>query len=287
MNLTSHNAMKTRNPGEVWDEWFEGLVQAFSNLEQVDAAALGGSRAKGSFDPSSDYDLYIYLNEELPVDVRRNLLESFCSYMEINNQFWETEDDCTLKNGIDIDIIYRSLSDIKDQVLQVKNGLAYNGYTTCLWDNLITSQVLFDKSGNLSALCKDLDIPYPQTLQRNIVTKNLRLLSGNLPSYDKQIKKAISRSDLPSISHRTAAFLESYFDILFAMNGMLHPGEKRMMEKLKNAEILPEDFEENLNTLFKSQYTDSKLFLETLDGIVRNMHKLAVKEGYIPDRKTK
>ena len=29
--------------------------------------------------------------------------------MEIGNQFWELEDDCVLKNGIEIELIYRSL----------------------------------------------------------------------------------------------------------------------------------------------------------------------------------
>ena len=72
-----------------------------------------------------------------------------------------------------------------------------------------------------------------------------------MPAYSSQILKASARNDRVSIVHRTAAFLESYFDIIFAVNKKTHPGEKRLMELCrKNCRILPNRFEENLNQLF-------------------------------------
>ena len=35
----------------------------------------------------------------------------------------------------------------------------------------------------------------------------MKMLSGMLPSFDKQIKKAIDRNDFVSVNHRTAAFV--------------------------------------------------------------------------------
>ena len=43
--------------------------------------------------------------------------------------------------------------------------------------------------------------------------------------YLKQINAAIFRQDPVSFNHRVAAWLSSYFDILFAINGQFHPGK--------------------------------------------------------------
>ena len=56
----------------------------------------------------------------------------------------------------------------------------------------------------------------------------MKLLSGMLPSFDSQIEKAENRKDFVSVNHRVTEFLASYFDIIFALNEMTHPGEKRM-----------------------------------------------------------
>ena len=79
-----------------------------------------------------------------------------------------------------------------------------------------------------------------------IIANNLKLLSGMLPSFDTQIKKAEMRDDLVSVNHRVTEFLASYFDILFALNEMTHPGEKRMQSICRTeCKILPNNFEEN------------------------------------------
>ena len=85
------------------------LFDDLSSLDQVEAIALGGSRSGKNFDEKSDYDVYVYITSEIDDDVRRNILDRYCSYMEIGNRYWELEDNCVLKNGVDIDIIYRSI----------------------------------------------------------------------------------------------------------------------------------------------------------------------------------
>ena len=242
---------------------FEELVQ----LPQVEAIALGGSRATGRNDEKSDYDVYVYITDSIPRQNRRQILEKYCQYMEIGNTFWELEDDVTLKDGIDMDIIYRNLWDFEKTVASVvAEGIAWNGYTTCMWHNLITSRVVADKNGHLTRLQEQYRIPYPEKLKKNIIANNLKLLSGMLPSFDTQIQKAALRGDLVSVNHRVAEFLASYFDILFALNEMPHPGEKRM-QSICSAEcrILPENFDENLNKLFAG------MFREDISPVIRDM----------------
>ena len=62
--------------------------------------------------------------------------------MEIGNQFWELEDDCVLNNGIEIELIYRSLDEFdKDLQAVVLEHQAQNSYTTCMWYNLLNSRL--------------------------------------------------------------------------------------------------------------------------------------------------
>ena len=115
-------------------------------------------------------------------------------------------------------------------------------------------------------------MPYPKELKNNIIEKNMSLLSGLLPSYDGQINKAVNRGDLVSINHRTAAFMESYFDVLFALNECTHPGEKRLISLAKkNCRILPENFEENINKLFADLFSSPKAVAEDLVAIVEEL----------------
>lgn len=243
------------------------LFEEFGILSQVEAIALGGSRATGRNDEKSDYDVYIYITGSIDENQRRMILNQYCQYMEIGNTFWELEDDVTLRNGIDMDIIYRNLDDFEKTISSVvMDCVPWNGYTTCMWHNLLTCQILLDKNGKLRTLQEKYRIPYPQKLKENIVLNNLKLLSGMLPSFDLQIQKAEKRGDLVSVNHRVAEFLASYFDIIFAVNEMPHPGEKRMQHICsEECGILPENFDANLDRLFAG------MFRENISPVIQDM----------------
>ena len=252
------------------------LFEELGGLSQVEAIALGGSRATGRSDAKSDSDVYVYISDRIDEEVRRNILNKYCSYMEIGNSFWELEDDVTLLDGIDMDIIYRNIGEFEAMVSSVvTDGISWNGYTTCMWHNLITSKIVLDKGGNLKTLQEKYKIPYPKRLKENIIANNLKLLSGMLPSFDGQIKKAEKRGDLVSVNHRVTEFLASYFDVIFALNEMTHPGEKRMQSICsKECKILPDKFDENLNRLFQGMFREE--IYPVICDMVEEIRKIAL-----------
>ena len=233
------------------------LFIELATIPEIEAIALGGSRATGKYDEKSDYDVYIYTTGNIDEEVRRNILSKYCKYMEISNTFWELEDDVTLSDGIDMDIIYRNLNDFDNMLNSiVLECNAWNCYTTCMWHNLKTCKIIIDKTGNLTKVQQKYNIPYPKQLKANIIANGLNLLSGMLPSFDKQIIKAIERKDLVSVNHRVTEFLATYFDVIFALNEMTHPGEKRMQSICSNeCKILPNNFDLNLHRLFDKMFT--------------------------------
>lgn len=254
----------------------EKILEQFKKLENVDAIALGGSRAGTNYDEKSDYDIYVYINSPISVDIRNDIYKNYAKIIEVKNQYWEEEDNIVLNDDIPADIIYRNLNDFINDVKSVAvDCIPHNSYTTCMWHNLINSKIIYDKNGNLEQAKKELSIPYPDQLSKNIVERNHNLLNLALPNYYDQIKKATKRGDLVSINHRTAEFLASYFDLIFALNKKTHPGEKRLVKlAIANCEKLPAHFEENLNELFKAMFSDSATLLKVLDQIIFELEKI-------------
>lgn len=254
----------------------DALLRDLSSLPQVQAIALGGSRAGDVFDAASDYDVYLYCTAPFPKEERRAILSRYCTVMELGNHFWEYEDNCILQNGIPIDILYRNLTDFTHGVAAVvEQYQASNGYTTCMWHNLLTCRILYDRDDLLTAAKARFDVPYPPQLRQNIIERNMRLLSDALPAYQLQLAKAIHRGDQVSIGHRTAAFMESYFDILFALNSLTHPGEKRLVSLCKErCTLLPERFEENIQQLYADLFTHPDKAEEDIDRIVQALKRI-------------
>lgn len=255
------------------------LLEELSLCPETSAVAVGGSRATGRADEKSDYDIYVYVEKEIPEEKRRRILEKYCSTMEIGNHYWEAEDNCTLKDGVDIDLIYRNRKEFEREIAAVVEQFrASCGYTTCMWHNLATCRIVYDRDGELEAMKKRFDVPCPEELRDEIIRKNRALLSGVLPSYDAQIRKAWARRDLVSVNHRTTEFLASYFDIIFAMNGRTHPGEKRLVTLCKEScENLPDRFEENLERLFTVMYNPDGEVNDVIARMVAELDRALLK----------
>lgn len=236
-------------------QWLDHIIQEFAKHEEVDAILLAGSHTNGTQDPTSDYDLYIYTTAELPVERRAPIILPLASYAELDNRYWETEDDFIAKDGTPVEIIYRSAAWLDGHLHDLLvNHAASVGYTTCFWSNLLSSRILFDRNGSLAALQAKYRIPYPAELKRNIIAKNHPLLRAKMPAYSHQIEKALKRQDLVSVNHRVAALLASYFDILFAVNELPHPGEKKLVRfATERCVKLPQHFAHDLEAVLTTQ----------------------------------
>ena len=258
----------------------EKVIKAFEKLEEVEAMLLGGSRATGTEDEKSDYDIYVYLNKPLAEEKRREILDQYCSYMEYSNEFWELEDDGTLNNGIDLELIYRDYSFFDEIIEGMKNKNVGNGYSSCFYDNLMNSVVLFDKSGKIKEKQENnvglIDDEYVQA----VIDKNYPLVYRDMPAMYHQVKKAMERNDRNSVVHRLAEYFAIYYDILFALNKASHPGEKRLVELASTMDHIPENFKEKVNIVFLNMFSNSEKAIKTLYTLSMDIEKLIVDLGY-------
>lgn len=225
------------------------LIEELKAQDGLDALVLAGSRTGLGSDALSDWDIYLYAEKPLALEVRREIARRYATKAEVGNDYFGEGDELLLKDGVYADLMYRSLSWAEDEVRRVWIDChARVGYTTAFIHNLKTSKILFDPYHRFSALQERLATPYPEALVQDIIAKNHPLLRSKLTaSYYEQIEHALDRHDLISVAHRTSALLASYFDVLFAFNRQTHPGEKRLVEWAKHTcTRLPRDFEEDV-----------------------------------------
>lgn len=258
------------------------LVAGLAGCSWVQAVALGGSRATGSGDAGSDFDVYVYADGSPDLADRRRLMAATCLRVELDNRYWETEDDAVLRplpgaRPVPVDVIYRSLPWLEQHLDGLLDRLETSvGYSTCLWHNLRTCRILFDRSGDLGRLQDRARQPWPAGLAGAIVAKNLPLLDRALPNYRDQILKAAARQDLVAVQHRTAAWLASYFDVVFAGLGLTHPGEKRLVQHLaghgaSTGASLPDQLEADVAALLAATCSEPGLLAACLDNLLGNL----------------
>ncbi len=210
------------------------LAGHFSQFPTVEAIALGGSQVQGVTDPGSDIDLYVYTTSTIPLSARQALVESAgAARANLDLQFWDPGDQWfDAGTGIEVDVMYWEPAWIEGQLERLwRQHQASLGYSTCFWHTIRHSRTLYDRRGWLKALQEKSRQPYPEGLRSAIIAKNHAVLRRVIPSYAHQIEKAVRRADAVSVNHRVSALLASYFDVLFALNHVLHPGEKRLIRQ--------------------------------------------------------
>ena len=120
---------------------------------------------------------------------------------------------------------------------------------------------------------------YPEELCMNIIKKNMDILSGDGSStFLKQAELAYKRSDIVSQNHRLSAILASYFDVLFAYNRALHPGEKKLQGYAHLlCHALPDSFDSNLETAIRSVGTEE--YIPAIRSLIRNLSALLERQA--------
>jgi predicted nucleotidyltransferase len=262
------------------------VTAAFAALPEVVAVALAGSGVTGATDDQSDIDLYVYAGAPVAIADRVAIATSFAARPEVGNDFWEPGDEwIDAQTGRQVDVMYRTPLWIEEQLERVLvRHEASVSYSTCFWHNVLHSTPLFDRSGWYRDLQAAAMRPYPQPLQRAIIARNHPILRQALSSYLTQIDRAVWRGDSVSVQHRVTALLASYFDVLFAVNELPHPGEKRLLQlAATRCAKIPAEMEIQVNALLEtSARPASPAIITHIDALLDSLEDLLADEGLIP-----
>ncbi len=261
------------------------LAGMFAELPQVEAIALGGSQRSQISDARSDIDLYVYTRSDIPLPARQAIVDRAggATKADLGLTHWGPGDEwLDTATGIEVDIIYFEARWMEGQIQRVWcEHQASLGYTTCFCYTIRHSQIFFDPRGwfaGLQSLCQQ---QYPEPLRRNIIAFNHPILRAVIPSYFNQLEKAVKRGDMISINHRLAGLFASYFDVLFALNRQLHPGEKRLVElALARCEKLPINMASDITDILRISAAGEQGFLIKLAKFLDRLDQLLEQESF-------
>lgn len=256
-------------------ELFNKIISEYEKFDCVEAIAIGGSSAAKTSDSISDIDIYVFTTGSIPLEAREKIVKNISSKYEVGGEYFGSGDEYFVDElNVQFDVMFWDKNWFENIVenIWIKHYPS-NNYTTCFLYTLKNLQILFDRNNWLSVQKEKINTAFPEELKNNIIKRNMMLLKDKpFASYYEQIKKAVERKDIVSINHRISAFLASYFDIIFAKNELLHPGEKRLIKFAKsNCEILPAKFEENIEKLLVQPNQNT---LEILDEMVENLRNI-------------
>jgi hypothetical protein len=261
------------------------LTRRFSAFLEVEAVGVGGSLASGSADTHSDIDLYVFCHSVLPLSARQAITaEMKVTHANLNLTLWDIGDEWyDSATGIEVDVIYWSPDWIEAQLnrLWVQQQPSM-GYSTCFWTTMRNLRILFDRCGWLEKILVQTRQPYPEALRLAILEKNHSVLRHTIPSYTHQIEKVARRGDLVSLNHRVAALLASYFDVLFALNRVLHPGEKRLLNWAQSlCPLQPEHMAGEVEAVLRAA-ADTQTLPQRVHTLIDSLDELMLKEGFDP-----
>jgi hypothetical protein len=201
----------------------------------------------------------------------------------LNQAFWDVADAWVdARTHTEVEAVYWDTSWIErmlDRVL-IKHRPS-NGYSTAHWYTIRNSICLYDKAGWFAALQRRASQAYPEPLRQAIVAWNHQVLRGITASLVNQIRKAVKRHDLVSVNHRLAELLAGYFDIIFAVNRAVHPGEKRLLElAAEQCPRVPENMRVQVEKVLHAAASADETLVTLVNELMDGLDSLLLQEGF-------
>ena len=260
------------------------IVNEYKVLDDVLAITLSNSRNNEKKDFFYDIEIDIILKKEIDFSKREYILKKLSDTIETVQGKYGDKDIFILRNStVQVVISYLTVDKLENNLINVVEKYeAAEGDTTYLWKKVKNAFVAYDRNNVFKTLQDKYNVDYPDKLKLNIINKNYHLLKNSFFSYYNQIGKAISRGDIEGLNNKINKFLGSYFDIIFALNKVKHPGGKKVIDIINTkCHKKPVNIDENIDGLLESVTACDDSILEKIDNIIDELKKLLEEEKLI------
>ena len=223
------------------------IVPVLAEVRGIQAITLGGSRARGTANASSDYDLGLYFSAGQPLDTDRLLqaVRTLVDHPETAEVTpvggwgpWIVGGAWLEVDGRKVDLLYRNLDDVgrvidaccKGEITMDYQPGHPHGFCSAIWmGEVALCRPLADPGGTLAAL-KAKTSPYPKQLGEALIKR-----FHWEPSFAiDNAEIALARGEQTHIAGCAYRALACIAQVLFALNGRYLINEKGALQEAAN-----------------------------------------------------
>jgi hypothetical protein len=260
------------------------LIEDLKTVPGILAIVLGGSRARGSGDASSDTDLGIYYDPGSPLEVAT--LNQVAARHDDREQVglvtaiggwgpWINGGGWLRVGGSSVDLLYRDTSKVEaviDNCIAGHIEVAYQpghplGFLSSIYaGEIAVCQVIWDPAGWVTT-SKNRLIEYPEALRRELVRR-----FGFEAGFCLLIaEKPIRRADVSYVAGCVFRAVSCLLVVLFALNRQHWLNEKGALHLAGRFRIIPPGFCERVEAIWRSVIKDSDS-LATAMAMIRDLN---------------
>lgn len=253
-------------------ELYERVLLMMSLFEGVRAVGLTGSRTTGQADPFSDLDLLVLTNKVVPPgDVRLQQYKTLDAHSYIfDADIGAVRHDSLVSGGMGLDLYWCSQpaleTYLRDLTIVFSNDEA-------LAAALTTVEPAYDPAEVLARTKRQIPA-YPE--ERAVYRVRRCLQSAHLVfNVTRRLEIAAVRNDVIDFARTAHELLDKLVVGVFALNRRWYGGQNRLDAKVKDFNVLPDDFSIRLENirLYRDGYDDlaachdgvQNLYEETLE----------------------
>lgn len=225
------------------DPLLRRLTSALADVPRVQAIVLGGSRARGTAHPTSDYDIGLYCSNASPLDTDRlrTVMEEIADPAAVTvTEYgewgpWIVGGAWLSVEGRKVDLLYRSVENVERVMMDCQNGtvlMSYqpghpHGFCSAIWMGEIAyCQPLHDPRGVIAHL-KSIALPYPEALRRALI----RRFQWEILFSVENAELAAARNERTHVAGCLYRSLTCVAQVLFALNERYLINEKGALQE--------------------------------------------------------
>ncbi|WP_272420133.1 nucleotidyltransferase domain-containing protein [Polyangium jinanense] len=214
------------------------VVEALRAVENLSALVLGGSRARGTAGPKSDYDIGLYYEPNAPLQVEAlrsavaPLVDDPSSTVTQIGEWgpWINGGGWLSIGGVEVDLLYRDLGGVRAAIADARQGrfsMNYqtghpHGFCSTIWmGEVAICRPLLDPFGLIAEL-KSQTWPYPEALKDALITRFGWEVGFAIENAEIAARRA-ERTHIAGCAYRALCCAAQ---VLFALNGRYLINEK-------------------------------------------------------------